>query len=80
MARNWTGLRRPVEELALRRAERKREAPPEWWRLWNEMDGGRWAREKADEERRIQQLLRALLNDDEETERARRLARALGLL
>jgi hypothetical protein len=46
------------------------------------MDGGAWAKERADEERKIQNLLRAFMaNDgDDEAEKARRLARALGLL
>jgi hypothetical protein len=81
MGRCWTGVRRPVEDIVLRRAERKREVPPEWWRSWNELDGGRWAQEKADEERRIQRLLRVLLSsDDNEDRKARELARALGLM
>jgi hypothetical protein len=83
MARNWTGVRRPVEELAIRRSERRGEPTAEWWRKWNELDGGEWARERASEERCAQRLLRAMFNGDEaktETEKARRLARALGLL
>jgi len=81
MARSWTGIRRPTENAALRRLERRRDEPAEWWRKWNELDGGRWAQEKADEERKAQRLLRALMaNDDDEAEKARRLARALGLI
>jgi hypothetical protein len=83
MARRWSGIRRPVEEAAIKRAERKRSAPPaEWWLAWNRLDGGEWAREKTTEEQKAQNLLRALLagGNDDETEKARRLARALGLL
>jgi hypothetical protein len=82
MARSWTGVRRPTEEVAIRRLEKRRSEPPvEWWQKWNELDGGRWAREKTDEEARMQRLLRAMMqDDDDEAEKARRLARALGLL
>jgi hypothetical protein len=84
MARRWAGVRRPVEEAALRRLERKRSEPPAvWWQKWNELDGGRWAREKADEERKAMNLLKALLaydDKDDEDRKARELARALGLI
>jgi hypothetical protein len=63
--------------------ERKRNNPPssEWWRKWNSLDGGEWAREKAEEEAKAQRLLKVLMQGDEdkETEGARRLARALGI-
>jgi hypothetical protein len=84
MARRWAGVRRPVEEAALRRLERKRSEPPAvWWQKWNELDGGEWAREKANEDAKARNLLRALMDnndDDDEAEKARRLARALGLI
>lgn len=80
MARSWKGLRRPTEEAAIRRLERRNEPPAEWWRKWNEL-GDDWAREKAEEERKIKNLLNILLaQEDDETEKARRLARALGIL
>jgi hypothetical protein len=81
MARSWKGIRRPVEDEVIRR-ERRSEPPAEWWRKWNKGTmGWEWAREKADEEAKARNLLRALMGqDDDEDERARRLARALGLL
>ena len=78
--KHWTGVRRPVETEVLRR-ERRSAPPAWWWQKWNELDEGRWAREKAEEEARMQRLLRAMFSDDDEdTEKARRLARALGLI
>ena len=77
--RCWTGVRRPVEDAVIRR---ERNAPPaEWWRKWNMGTAGQaWAREKADEEWCAQRLLRAMLErDEDEDEKARRLARALGI-
>jgi hypothetical protein len=82
MAKTWTGIRRPVEDAVLRRAERKKDAPPQWWQQWNSL-GSDWAREKADEEAKMQKLLGVLMGsgkDEDEDEKARRLARALGLL
>jgi hypothetical protein len=81
MARSWTGVRRPVEEAVIRR-ERRSAPPAGWWRKWNEMDGGRWAQEKADEERKIKALLRVFSaqGEDDEKEKMQRLAEALGLI
>jgi hypothetical protein len=81
MARRWTGVRRPVEDAVIRR-ERSSAPPAEWRRKWNGGTVGQeWAREKADEDAKARNLLRALMGHrDDETERAWRLARALGLL
>jgi hypothetical protein len=81
MAKTWTGIRRPVEDAVLRRAERKKDAPPQWWQQWNSL-GSDWAREKAEEDAKAQRLLRVLMagsNDDDDDKKARRLAEALGL-
>ena len=81
MARRWTGIRRPVEELTLRRMERRRDEPPaEWWQRWNLL-GDDWAREKADEEVKMRRLLKVLMEgrSDDEDRKAQHLAEALGL-
>jgi hypothetical protein len=73
--------------MALRRLERKRDIPPDWWwRQWNvglSETGREWVKQQADEDAKAERLLRFLMagsSDDDETEKARRLARALGLI
>jgi hypothetical protein len=63
--------------------EKGRDAPAEWWRKWNELDGGRWAQEKVDEDVKARRLLEVLMTPSKEAEDEAKgimkLAEALGL-